>query len=80
MATRRSTRSARTCSHARPTVWTRVPLRSLYPEPISPDDYKLIEDMAGYVVRNPLFLKRLVYIDGKQAVIPACALRAGKYK
>ena len=28
-----------------------------------------IEDLAGYVVRNPLSLKRLVYLDGQQAVI-----------
>jgi hypothetical protein len=33
------------------------------------DNAKAIEDMAGYVVRNPLSLKRLVYIDGQQAVI-----------
>ena len=33
-------------------------------EPIPPDDPKAVEDMAGYVVRNPLSLKRLVYIDG----------------
>ena len=28
-----------------------------------------IEDMASYVVRNPVSLKRLVYIEGQQAVI-----------
>jgi hypothetical protein len=38
-------------------------------EPIPPDNPKVIEDMAGYVVRNPLSLKRLVYIDGQKAVI-----------
>jgi hypothetical protein len=38
-------------------------------EPIAPDDPKAIEDMGGYVTRNPLSLKRLVYIDGQQAVI-----------
>jgi hypothetical protein len=38
-------------------------------EPIPPDDPKAIEDMAGYVVRNPLSLKRLVYLDGQKAVI-----------
>jgi hypothetical protein len=38
-------------------------------EPISPDDPKAIEDMAGYVTRAPLSLQRLVYIDGQRAVI-----------
>ncbi len=28
-----------------------------------------LEDMAGYVVRNSLSLKRLIYLDGQQAVI-----------
>ena len=38
-------------------------------EPIPPDEARAIEDMASYVVRNPVSLKRLVYIDGQQAVI-----------
>jgi hypothetical protein len=38
-------------------------------ETIPPDNPKAVEDMAGYVVRNPLSLRRLVYIDGQQAVI-----------
>ncbi len=38
-------------------------------EPIPPDDTRAIEDMASYVVRNPVSLKRLVYIDGQQAVV-----------
>ena len=38
-------------------------------EPIPPDDIRAIEDMASYVVRNPISLKRLVYIDGQQAVV-----------
>ena len=38
-------------------------------EPIPPQDTRAIEDMASYVVRNPVSLKRLVYIDGHQAVI-----------
>ena len=33
------------------------------------NDPKAIEDMAGYVTRNALSLKRLVYVDGQQAVI-----------
>jgi hypothetical protein len=38
-------------------------------EPIAVDDTKALENVAGYVVRNPLSLQRLVYLDGQQAVI-----------
>lgn len=38
-------------------------------EPIPPNDTRAIEDMASYVVRNPVSLKRLVYIDGHNAVV-----------
>ncbi len=38
-------------------------------EPIPPNDARAMEDMASYVVRNPVSLKRLVYIDGEKAVI-----------
>jgi len=38
-------------------------------EPIPPQDTRVIEDMASYVMRNPVSLKRLVYIDGQQAVV-----------
>jgi len=38
-------------------------------EPIPPNAAGAIEDMASYVVRNPVSLKRLVYIDGHKAVI-----------
>ena len=42
---------------------------TLVGEPIPPNDARAIEDMASYVVRNPISLKRLVYIDAQQAVI-----------
>lgn len=38
-------------------------------EPIAPEDTRAIEDLAGYVVRAPLSLKRRVYIDGQHAAI-----------
>jgi len=38
-------------------------------EPISADDTQALENLAGYVTRNPLSLQRLVYLDGQQAVI-----------
>jgi hypothetical protein len=50
--------SARRVAHAAPGS---RPRRSRYTQ--------AIEDLAGYVVRKPLSLKRLVYLDGQQAVI-----------
>jgi hypothetical protein len=38
-------------------------------EPIGADDTQAMENLAGYVTRNPLSLQRLVYLDGQQAVI-----------
>jgi hypothetical protein len=38
-------------------------------EPIVANDTQAIEDMAGYVTRSPLSLKRLVYLDAQEAVI-----------
>jgi hypothetical protein len=39
-------------------------------DPIPTDDSKTIEDMAGYVIRNPLSLKCLVYLDGPKVLAP----------
>src|SRR5439155_1227525 len=33
------------------------------------EDKKAIEDVACYIVRNPLSLKKLVYLDGQKAVL-----------
>jgi hypothetical protein len=38
-------------------------------EPIPPEDKKRLEDTAAYLVRNPLSLKKLVYLDGHKAVL-----------
>jgi hypothetical protein len=38
-------------------------------EAIPFEDKKAIEDVACYVVRNPLSLKKLVYLDGRKAVL-----------
>jgi Putative transposase len=38
-------------------------------EAIPSDDKKAIEDVACYMVRNPLSLKKLVYLDGQKAVL-----------
>jgi hypothetical protein len=36
---------------------------------VAAEDKKRIEDIAAYLVRNPLSLKKLVYLDGQQAVL-----------
>ena len=38
-------------------------------EPITASDKQRLEDTAAYLVRNPLSLKKLVYLDGQQAVL-----------
>jgi Transposase zinc-binding domain/Putative transposase len=38
-------------------------------EPIMASDKQRLEDTAAYLVRNPLSLKKLVYLDGQQAVL-----------
>jgi hypothetical protein len=36
---------------------------------IAPEDTQRLEDTAAYLVRNPISLKKLVYLDGQQAVL-----------
>ena len=38
-------------------------------EPIMASDKLRLEDTAAYLVRNPLSLKKLVYLDGQQVVL-----------
>ena len=38
-------------------------------EAIEPGPKQHLEDTAAYLVRNPLSLKKLVYLDGERAVI-----------
>ena len=38
-------------------------------DPIPPEDTRAIEDMASYLVRSAISLKRLVYIDGQKACL-----------
>jgi hypothetical protein len=38
-------------------------------ERIDPQDKQRLEDTAAYLVRNPLSLKKLVYLDGHKAVL-----------
>jgi hypothetical protein len=54
---------------ARLLAWRHPGFSTHVGEPIPPTDTRAIEDMASYVVRNPVSLKRLVYVDGEQAVI-----------
>ena len=36
---------------------------------VAAEDKQRLEDTAAYLVRNPLSLKKLVYLDGQQAVL-----------
>ena len=54
---------------AKVAAWRHPGLSVHLGDAIAPEDAKAIEDLAGYVVRNPISLKRLVYLDGRQAVI-----------
>jgi hypothetical protein len=57
---------------AKVTAWRHPGFSVHVGDAIPPEDTEAIEDLAGYVVRNPLSLKRLVYLDGHQAwSIPA---------
>ena len=38
-------------------------------EAIPPEDTRATDDIACYLVRNPLSLKKLVYLDGEKAVL-----------
>ena len=38
-------------------------------EPIGPEDKQRLEDTGATLVRNPLSLRKLVYLDGQQAVL-----------
>ncbi len=50
-------------------AWRHPGFSAFVGDPILPENTKAIEDMASYVVRSPVSLKRLVYVDGQQAVI-----------
>ena len=49
--------------------WNHLGFSAHVGEPIAADDTQAMENVAGYAVRNPLSLQRLVYLDGQQAVI-----------
>jgi hypothetical protein len=38
-------------------------------EEVAPEEKQRLEDTAAYLVRNPLSLKKLVYLDGERAVV-----------
>jgi hypothetical protein len=50
-------------------AWRRPGFSAHVGEPISALDRQRLEDTAAYLVRNPLSLRRLVYLDGQQAVL-----------
>ena len=49
--------------------WTHPGFSAFAGEPIPPGDTRALEDMASYLSRNRVSLKRLLHVDGQQAVI-----------
>ena len=49
--------------------WTHPGFSAFAGEPIPAGDTRALEDMASHLSRNPVSLRRLVYVDGEQAVI-----------
>jgi hypothetical protein len=50
-------------------AWSHPGFSAHVGEPIAPADKQRLEDTAAYLVRNPLSLKKLVYLDGSEAVL-----------
>jgi hypothetical protein len=49
--------------------WRHPGFSSFLAEPIPFEDKRALEDVACYLVRSPLSLKKLVYLDGHKAVL-----------
>jgi Putative transposase len=49
--------------------WRHPGFSSFLAEPIPFEDKRTLEDVACYLVRSPLSLKKLVYLDGQKAVL-----------
>jgi len=63
---------ARSSAHGRypaADAWRHPGFSAHVGEAIPVEDKRAIEDVACYVVRNPLSLKKLVYLDGQKAVL-----------
>jgi len=54
---------------ARLLAWRHPGFSAHLGERIAPEDKQRLLDTAAYLVRNPLSLKKLVYLDGQQAVL-----------
>ena len=50
-------------------AWSHPGFSAHVGEPIEAADRQRLEDTAAYPVRNPLSLRKLVYLDGRQAVL-----------
>src|SRR5712691_883595 len=50
-------------------VWRHPGFSAHVGQTIAPEDTQRLEDTAAYLVPNPLSLKKLVYLDGQQAVL-----------
>jgi hypothetical protein len=54
---------------ARLTSWRHPGFSAFIGRPIAPEDKAAIEDIAAYLVKPPVSLEKLVYLDGEKAVL-----------
>jgi hypothetical protein len=54
---------------AKLTTWRHPGFSAFVGRPIAPEDKAAIEDIAAYLVKPPVSLEKLVYLDGEKAVL-----------
>lgn len=58
-------------------AWQHSGFSAFLGKPIASEDKAALEDIAAYLVRSPLSLEKLVYLDGKQAVLYRSKMNPG---
>ena len=54
---------------AKLTSWRHPGFSAFVGRPIAPEDKAALEDIAAYLVKPPVSLEKLVYLDGEKAVL-----------
>jgi hypothetical protein len=58
-------------------AWRHPGFSAFVGQPIAPENRAALEDIAAYLLRPPLSLDKLVYLDGKQAVLYRSKMHPG---
>jgi hypothetical protein len=58
-------------------TWRHPGFSAFVGQPIAPENKAALEDIAAYLLRPPLSLEKLVYLDGKQAVLYRSRMNPG---